>query len=145
MTVDAYLSAVEPTKRAAFQALFEAVQANIPSGFTLRMAWGMPSWVVPLERYPPGYHVTPDTPLPFMSLAAQRRHIAVYHMGLYADPQLLQWFRDAYPAHCTTKLDMGKSCIRFCNPKKIPTALIAELVSRMDVEAWIALYERSRG
>jgi hypothetical protein len=41
-----------------------------------------------------------------------------------------------------TKLDMGKSCIRFKNMSNIPYDLITELVTKMKVEDWIDLYEQ---
>ena len=62
-------------------------------------------------------------------------------MGIYATPELLEWFVAEYPKHSKRKLDMGKSCIRFKKPAEIPFALIAELVSKMDVAAWIERYE----
>jgi len=97
--------------------------------------------VVPHKLYPPGYHVSPDIPLPFISIANQKNYIALYHMGIYADPKLLDWFTKEYPAHCTRKLDMGKSCIRFKKPEEIPFLLIQELISKMTCEEWIQVYE----
>jgi hypothetical protein len=39
---------------------------------------------------------------------------------------------------------MGKSCIRFQRVERIPYALIAELVRKVSVDAWIAQYEAGR-
>ena len=64
-------------------------------------------------------------------------------MGIYADENLLNWFVAEYPKHCKTKLDMGKSCIRFKKPADIPFALIAELCQKMTPEQWIAIYEKN--
>ena len=61
-------------------------------------------------------------------------------MGLYSSKQLLDWFIAEYPKHCKTKLDMGKSCIRFKNIGKIPYELIGELSSKLTPKEWIALY-----
>lgn len=99
---------------------------------------------MPLSRYPAGYHCDPTLPRPFLSFASQKRFIGLYHMGIYADPQLLSWFRGDYPKHVKTKLDMGKSCIRFQRVERIPYALIAELVRKVSVDAWIAQYEAGR-
>ena len=101
----------------------------------------MPGFVVPHTRYPDGYHCDPKRPLPFLSMASQKNFIALYHMGIYANQELMDWFTAEYPNHMKTKLDMGKSCIRFKNVKKIPYELIGDLVSRMTVEDWIGLYE----
>lgn len=125
----------------AFLTLYETVKANIPDGFQETMQYNMPSFVVPLERYPNGYLNDPNVPLPFVSLAIQKRHIAIYHSGIYADPSLLKWFEEMYPTYMKTKLNMGKSCIRFTNPKTIPYALIGLLMRQMSVEEYIKLYE----
>ena len=101
----------------------------------------MPAWVVPHSTYPDGYHCTPELPLPFMNVASQKNFIAVYHMGIYANPELMEWFVSEYPKHCKRKLDMGKSCIRFKKIEEIPFELIAELSTKMTPNDWIKLYE----
>ena len=103
----------------------------------------MIGYVVPLTRYPQGYHVKKDEPLPFMSLASQKNHIALYHMGLYGNQAVEDWFVDEYAKRVPTKLDMGKSCIRFKNPDHIPYDLIAELVQKISVDEFISNYEKS--
>ena len=62
-------------------------------------------------------------------------------MGIYTDPELKEWFEKEYLKHCKTKLDMGKSCIRFKKVDQIPYDLIAELVKKMDCQKWIETYE----
>ena len=58
--------------------------------------------------------------MPFASVASQKNFIALYHMGIYSSPELLNWFVEEYPKHCKKKLDMGKSCIRFKKIDDIP-------------------------
>lgn len=142
-TIEEYLRAVPEDKNAAFLNLYRSVSENIPSGFSSQMQYGMPSFVVPLTIYPDGYHVKPNTALPFVSLAAQKNFIAVYHMGIYAHADLLEWFIKEYAKHCKYKLDKGKSCIRFKYTNDIPFALIEELMSKMSLETWINLYEKN--
>ena len=101
----------------------------------------MIGYVVPHETYPAGYHCKPAEPLPFLSMASQKAAISIYHMGIYADPQLLDWFVQSYPLHCKTKLDMGKSCIRFKKMEDIPWELLAELAQKMTPTYWVELYE----
>ena len=101
----------------------------------------MIGYVVPHTSYPVGYHCDPSQPLPFLNIANQKSNIAIYHMGIYAQPDLLKWFQDEYPKHSTTKLDMGKSCIRFKNPDKIPYELIGQLAAKMTPEEWVKIYE----
>jgi hypothetical protein len=62
-------------------------------------------------------------------------------MGIYASPELLKWFVDEYPKHCKSKLDMGKSCIRFKKAEDIPFKLIGELMKKITVKDWISKYE----
>jgi hypothetical protein len=101
----------------------------------------MIGFVVPHALYPAGYHCAPQQPLTFISLASQKNFVALYHMGLYADTDLLQWWTNEYPRHSKTKLDMGKSCIRFKKPEHIPFELIAELCTKMTVQQWIEINE----
>jgi hypothetical protein len=105
------------------------------------MGYGMMGFSVPHSLYPAGYHCDPKLPLPFMGLASQKHFIAVYHMGVYADPKLLKWFTDNYSKAGVGKLDMGKSCIRFKKPENIPYKLIGELASKITPRQWIEKYE----
>ena len=140
-TVAAYMKALPAERAEPMTRLLEVIRDNLPEGFEERINYGMPSWVVPHETYPDGYHVDPTLPLPFLSVASQKSHIAVYHMGIYAKPKLLDWFESNYPKHCSTKLDMGKSCIRLKNPSKIPYVLIGQLCKKMTPTQWIKVYE----
>lgn len=106
------------------------------------MAYGMIGYVVPLSMYPAGYHVNPSLPLGFMALASQKSTISVHHMGMYGDPKLYQWFTEEFAKLNLGKLDIGKGCIRFKNPDKIPYALIGELCTKLTPEQWIAAYEK---
>lgn len=136
-----YIQAIPAERREAFTRLRETIQENIPDGFQEGMSYGMIGYVVPHSIYPPGYHCDPKLPLPFVSIASQKNFIALYHMGLYANEELLQWFVAEYPKHSKTKLDMGKSCLRFKKPEAIPFGLIAELMQKMSVDDWVELYE----
>ena len=121
--------------------LQKIIKKNLPKGFSEEMNYGMLGYVVPHKLYPAGYHCDPKLPLPFLAIASQKNFIAIYHMGIYADPKLHDWFTNAYAELNIGKLDMGKSCIRFKNPAKIPFDLIGELVSKMSPQQWIAMYE----
>ena len=129
---------IEPIKK-----LRAIIQKNIPKGFEETISYGMIGYVVPHTMYPKGYHCTPELPLPFMNIASQKNFIAVYHMGVYAKKELLDWFVAEYPKHCKRKLDMGKSCMRFKYMDDIPYELIGELASKMTVKDWINTYEQA--
>lgn len=141
-TVEEYLNSLPEERQAAMRQLRAVIMANLPDGFIETMGYGMMGYAVPHSLYPAGYHCDPKQPLPFMAMASQKNAISVYHMGIYADPELLNWFVSEFPKHSDRKLDMGKSCMRFKKPEHIPFALIGELVTRMSVNDWVALYER---
>lgn len=140
---DEYISLLPEDRKAAMQQLRGVIQQNIPKGFEETMSYGMIGYVVPHRIYPAGYHCDPKLPLPFISIASQKNFIAVYHMGMYADAELLDWFTKEYAKVSTTKLDMGKSCIRFKKIEKIPFELIGKLASKMTTAAWIQMYEHN--
>jgi len=140
-SVEEYISQVPDNQREAIILLRKIILDNIPDGFVEQMSYGMIGYVVPYSLYPKGYHCKPKLPLPFLNLAAQKNFIALYHMGIYAKPELLKWFIEEYPKQSKLKLDMGKGCIRFKNVKQIPYALIGELATKMEVADWISLYE----
>ncbi len=139
--VPGYLDALPSDRRPVIEKLRQVILSNIPEGFEEQMAYGMIGYVVPLSIYPDGYHCKKGEPLPFLSLASQKNHIALYHMGLYSDPDVEAWFVEAYKNQVPTKLDMGKSCIRFRKPEQIPYELIGELCSKISVDRYIKLYE----
>lgn len=139
-----YLASLPPERVPVVQRLVDLARAALLPGCEETVGYVGVNYNVPLSRFPAGYHCTPGQPLPFITIASQARHIAVYHMGVYADPVLLDWFQDAYGAAGVGRLDMGKSCVRFANPNKIPFDVIGELFRRMDAEAWLALYQKSR-
>tara|TARA_R110002073_G_scaffold40547_5_gene115191 strand:+ start:329563 stop:330018 length:456 start_codon:yes stop_codon:yes gene_type:complete len=139
--VNDYISQIPEDRKSAIEQLRKVISENLPEGFEEGIQYGMIGYYVPHSLYPDGYHCTPKEPLPFMSFASQKHSINLYHMGIYANKELLDWFVDEYPKHCTRKLDMGKSCIRFKKFEEIPFNLIAELATKMTVDQWITIYE----
>ncbi len=140
-TPDEYIAELPEDRASAMKKLRKTIQDNIPNGFKETMSYGMIGYVVPHSIYPDGYHCNPELPLPFMSIASQKNFIGLYHMGIYSDENLLNWFTEEYPKHVKTKLDMGKSCIRFKKIETIPYKLIGQLVQKMSAQEWIDKYE----
>lgn len=138
-----YISQIPVERQESFNRLRNVILANIPEGFEESTGYGMMGYSVPHSIYPAGYHCDPKQPLPFLGIASQKNFVAVYHMGIYADPELLDWFVNEFPKHSKLKLDMGKSCIRFKKPDQIPFELIGELAKKMTVDQWIELYEKN--
>ncbi len=140
-TVDQYLAEVPADRQGAMNKLRKEILKNLPGGFKETMGYGMMGYCVPHSIYPAGYHCNPKDPLPFAGMASQKNSINFYHMGIYADPKLLKWFTDEYAKTGLGKPDMGKSCMRFKKPEHIPYTLIGELMSKITVDDWIAMYE----
>lgn len=143
-TPESYILRQPEDRQDALNKLRETILQNLPQSFEETMRYGMITYVVPKSMFPAGYHVSPNEPLPFLSLANQKQHIALYHLGIYMQQDLLDWFTLSYAALDIGKLDIGKSCIRLRNPAKIPYALIAELCRKLSPEDFVALYQRSR-
>jgi uncharacterized protein YdhG (YjbR/CyaY superfamily) len=135
-----YISQIPEERQDSFSKLRDTINKNLPNGFEERINYGMIGYVVPHSIYPEGYHCDTKLPLPFMSIASQKNFVALYHSGIYAHEALLNWFVAEYPKHVKSKLDMGKSCVRFKNFDKLPYELIGELVQKMSVQEWIDIY-----
>jgi len=140
-TPEEYIDQLPEDRKEVLNKLREVIKKNLPEGFAEVMAYGMIGYVVPHSVYPSGYHADPKQPLPFMSIASQKNHVGVYHMGIYSDKKMLDWFTREYPKHSKLKLDMGKSCIRFKKLGDIPYELIGVLSTKISVEEWIKIYE----
>lgn len=142
-TVDEYINQLPEDRKIVLTKLRSIINKNLPKGFVEQINYNMPGYVVPHSKYPGGYHCSPELPLPFMNIASQKNFVALYHSGIYASPEIHDWFVSEYPKHCKRKLDMGKSCIRFKKMDDIPYELIGELVRKITVDQWIELYEKN--
>ncbi|MCI0406293.1 MAG: DUF1801 domain-containing protein [candidate division Zixibacteria bacterium] len=142
-TVKEYLSELPAERRSAIQAVREVILKNLPKGFEEMMQYGMIGYVVPHSVYPAGYHCDPKQPLPFVALASQKNHMAVYMMNIYMDRETENWFVQAYKAS-GKKLDIGKSCLRFKKLEDLALEVIGQAVGRKSVKEYIAQYEKAR-
>lgn len=138
---DVYIDQLPEERKKPISELRRMILENLPDGFVETIAYGMIGYVVPHSIYPKGYHADPNQPLPFIALASQKNHIAVYHMGIYSDKVLNDWFIKEFAKTSKKKPDMGKSCIRFKSTDNIPYTLIGELASKMTTVEWIGIYE----
>jgi len=141
ITVDEYIKDLPEDRKEVIEKIRKVISDNLPKGFEETISYGMLGYVVPHSIYPKGYHCNTNLPLPFINIASQKNFIALYHMGIYAEPVLLDWFVSEFPKHSKSKLDMGKSCIRFKKMNDIPYELIGQLASKMTTEDWINKYE----
>ncbi|MBN8653415.1 MAG: DUF1801 domain-containing protein [Cytophagales bacterium] len=141
-TIEEYLTTLPDDRAEIIAALRTTIKKNLPKGFEETMQYGMISYVVPHKLYPAGYHTNPKDALPFISIASQKNHIAVYHMTVYEGP-LHDWFVKEFKKHSDKKLDMGKSCIRFKKAEDVPVKLFGELATKVKPKEWIELYEKN--
>ncbi len=142
-TPEEYIDSLPADRKKAVSELRKVILKNLPNGFEEVMGYGALGYVVPHSLYPKGYHCTPELPLPFMGVGSQKNFIAVYHMGIYADKKLLDWFTKEYSKQSKGKHDMGKSCLRFKKLDEIPYKLIGELASKITPQKWIEMYEKT--
>jgi hypothetical protein len=147
-TVEVYLAELPAERRKVIQAIREVILANLDPSAQEGMQYGMIGYFVPHSVYPAGYHCDPKQPLPFICLAAQKTHFAIYMMGLYTGGDcdnptpLAKWFHKELEK-LDRRLDMGKSCIRFKKLVDLPLELIGRTVKRQSVAQFIRQYEKS--
>jgi uncharacterized protein YdhG (YjbR/CyaY superfamily) len=139
-TPDAYIAELPPERAALVARLRDLINAHIPPGYEERMSWGMIGWEVPLSRYPDTYN---KQPLVYAALAAQKNYTALYLNCVYASAERTERLKAAWAAAGKT-LDMGKSCLRFRRAEDVAEDALAEAITAVTVDAFIAEYEASR-
>ena len=141
--VRAYLDALPPDRREALEAVHDVIERNLPTGYEGGMQYGMPAWFVPHAVHPDGYHCDPSQPVPFVSIASQKKHIGLYFFCVYLDADLQAWF-EAEWRKTGKRWDAGKSCVRVKGLEDIPLPLIGKLIKKMPVKKFLAIYEAIR-
>jgi len=139
-TVTEYLNQLPEDRRKALAKVRAVIRKNLGKGYKEGIQYGMIGYFVPHSVYPAGYHCKPEEPLPFMSLASQKNHMAIYMMCVYGDEQLRKWFEGAWK-QSGKKLDMGKACLRFKQVEDLALDVIGEAVARVPVKDYIAQCE----
>jgi hypothetical protein len=139
-SVEEYLAGLPDDRRRALAAVRQVILDHLPAGFEEVMQYGMISYVVPRDRYPDTYN---GRPLAVASLANQKRHMAVYLMGVYGEEGTQRWLRERW-ATTGKKLDLGKSCLRFRSLDDLALDVLGEAIARTPVDEFLAAYERSR-
>ena len=138
--VEAYVAALPDDRRPTIDAVRRVILEHLPDGFDEVVQYGMISYVVPLERYPDTYN---HQALVVASLANQKRHMAIYLMGVYGEDGAQEWLRQRW-ASTGKKLDMGKSCLRFRRLDDLALDVVGEAIARTSVDAFLTAYERAR-
>jgi len=139
-TVKEYLNELPRGKSEVVKKLRQIVLDNLPNGYQERMNWGMISYEVPLTKYPSTYN---KKPLLFAAIAAQKNYFSLYLTPVYQSKELEKELKKEYKK-ADLKVNMGKSCLRFKKLSELPLEFIGELISRVEVEDFIRIYEESR-
>lgn len=139
-TVAQYLAQLPPERKEAMAAIRKTINANLPDGYEEGIQYGMIAWFVPHSVYEKGYHCDAKQPVPFMSLASQKNHMAAYLFCLYCNPEDLAKFEATWEDDIG-KIDMGKSCVRFKNLDQVSLKAIGEAVKATPVDKFIGAYE----
>ncbi len=135
-TVKEYILSLEEPMKSVVQKTRDAFLENLPDGFEEDMGYGMIEYHVPLSVYPNGYCNDKTRALPFVNIAAQKHHLSVYHMGLYGNKELMDWFVGLL-TDAGVKVDMGKGCFRFKYNRKIPYEVFAKLAKKISMQEYI--------
>jgi hypothetical protein len=138
-TVKEYLDSLPQDRRTALAKVRAVIRRNLPMGVVERMNWGMISYEVPLSTYPDTYN---GQPLMFAALASQKRHMAVYLMGIYGSDELRDWFEAAYRA-TGKRMDVGKSCVRFTKLDDLPLDVVGEAVGAVSLDDFLAMHDEA--
>jgi hypothetical protein len=132
-----YLDELPDDRRELVERVRSTILERLPDGLVETVGFGMLTYVVPLARFADTYN---GEPLGAVALANQKNHIAVYLMGIYADDAQREWFVDAWKA-TGTRLDMGKSCVRFTQLDDPALAVLGDAVARVSADDLVAAHE----
>ena len=141
--VRAYFEALPADRREVLEAVHEVIERNLPKGYEAGMQYGMPAWFVPHSVFPDGYHCDPSQPVPFVSIASQKKHIGLYFFCIYLDEDVRAWFESEW-RKTGKRWDAGKSCVRVKRLDDIPLPLIGKLIKKVSVKKFLASYEAIR-
>ena len=137
-TPEEYLAELPDDRREAIERVRDVILQHLPEGYEEAVGHGMLTYSVPLVRHPDTYN---GEPLVYAALASQKRNMALYLMGAYADGG--EAFRAAYRA-TGKRLDMGKSCVRFRTLDDLPLELVGETIASLPVDEFVRRYEQAR-
>lgn len=139
-----YVEKADPQWKEPLTQLLQCVDAAMPKEFEAQILFRMPTYTVPLSMYPAGYGENPEVPLPYLSIGAQKHHLALYHMGLYVDEPMMDWFLKEYKKVMGKEADMGKSCLRLKKTDGVPCPLLQQLCRKADAKAFAEGYGKMR-
>jgi hypothetical protein len=140
-TVNEYLRSLASNDRVIVNQVRDLIASNVADGFVETLAWGFPTFQVPLDRATATYD---GEPMVFAAIAAEKRRYALYLTALYNDSPAELEFRTRWRSPSHRMVDLGAGCLRFRALKDLDLGLIAEVLGSMNVDEFIASYHRSK-
>jgi galactose-1-phosphate uridylyltransferase len=132
-----YLNELPDDRRKAMDTIRKVIKKNIDNGFSEGMQYGMIAWSIPHKTYPAGYHADPKQPVPFLALASQKNHMALYLM-FESTLFRAEWTKAG------KKLDAGVGCIRFKKLEEVSLEAIAASLKGITPKSHLAWYQGVR-
>jgi uncharacterized protein YdhG (YjbR/CyaY superfamily) len=139
-TVDEYIAALPENQRAVIKTMRAWIKKHLPKGYEESMTWGVPSYEIPLKRYPNTYN---SQPMGYLALAARKNSYTLHMMSVYANKAQLKKLQDAFKK-AGKKLDMGKACIHFKQPDDLPLDEMGKMIASVPVDKYIACIDAAR-
>jgi hypothetical protein len=122
------------------QAVRGVVDANLPDGLVIEPRYrGMTTWVIPRERCPNTYD---RRPLPVLALGERKSYVSLMVPPLFFMGGLRGWLDAAWEAS-GCPLARGEVTLQLRRLDDIPFDVVAELVSRLTVDAVVAAYQHT--
>jgi len=140
LTVSQWLASVPAGRKDAINAVRDAVNEHLPTGYEETVDWGMLAWVVPLATLPNTHN---GHPLTLAALGAHTKLMTLYLMTVYSDPKVRREFQIAYKK-TGKKLDMGGCCVHFKKLDDLPLDVVGDTIARVAVDEYVERYETSR-
>jgi hypothetical protein len=138
-TPQEYLASLPEDRRAAIATVRQVILDNVTSDVEEGMQYGMLGYYIPHRVFPAGYHCDPKQPLPYINLASQKNHMAVYLFCYYFEGR--EWLEKQW-AKAGKKLDAGAGCFRFKKIEDLPLDVLAAAIQRVPAERFIAGYQK---
>jgi len=137
--VSEYLQQLPAERRQLMETLRNLIAGSIDPRFVETMQYGMITWVIPKDIYPPGYHCKPSDCVPFLSLASQKNAVSIYLMSVYYDKSLETRLRQGWEA-AGLRLDLGKACLRVRSVSETALPVLAEVVAATTLDSYLQHY-----
>lgn len=133
-TPQEYIDSLPEDRRDTIKKLRTLIRKHLPKGYKEQMRWGFICYEVPLSACPDTYN---GEPLMYAAIAAQKRHYGIYMCGIYVIPRVFKKLTNEWKKR-STRLDIGKSCIRIQSWEKSEPDLIADAIASVSMEEFIA-------